>query len=306
MERGNGKKAVVLSKTSVVLSDTGGVKKYGLNWHQYSLDPDHPLLTRLNHYDHRTTPSWDIHTGLEMGVILKGTASRWQGPYKQTLTPGQVWLCNAWEPHGFCVEKSPVDLLLALFWPGGLAMAGAVDRVDYLYSFRLPAHSRPQAQTNAVKEKIIRLADEVLACANTSYGLQRQLLLVKLILLELMAAGGPSRTDTDGPVNQDRIVPALKLVHDNPTRRVGLSEAAHACHISPALLVRLFRAMMGVSFADYARRRRLAALATELRCSEAKISTLAGRYGFFDGPHLTRMFKSAFGITPSEYRRLPS
>jgi AraC-like DNA-binding protein/quercetin dioxygenase-like cupin family protein len=297
------KKVEVLSKTSVVFSDTDGLKKYNLRWSQYQLDQDHPLITHLSHYDQKTSPSWDIHTGLEMGVILKGKVNRWHGRFKQTLTKGQVWLCNAWEPHGFCVLKAPVDILVAVFWPAGLAMASAVDNIDYLHPFRLPAPSRPQSQTNAVQQKIIQLARDALASSNTPYGRERQLLLTKLILLELMADGRAPGTTGNLTTSLDRITPALKLVHENPTRRVSLTEAARTCHISPALLVRLFRTMMGVSFADYARRRRLAALATELQSSETKISSLARKYGFIDAPHLTRVFKSAFGITPTEYRQ---
>ncbi len=306
MKTENDNKVKVLSKTSVVFSDTDELKKFNLHWNQYQLDQDHPLIAHPNHYDHKTTPRWDIHTGLEMGVILNGRVNRWHGRFKQTLTKGQVWLCNAWEPHGFCVLKAPVDILVAVFWPAGLAMAGAVDNIDYLHPFRLPAPSRPQSQTPEAKQKILLCARDALAASNTLYGRERQLLLTKLILLELMAGGREPRMDGNLTTSLDRITPALKLVHENPTRRVSLTEAARTCHISPALLVRLFRTMMGVSFANYARRRRLAALATELRCSEIKISSLAKRYGFIDAPHLTRLFKSAFGITPSEYRQAHS
>jgi AraC-like DNA-binding protein len=291
----------VLSKTSVVYFDTDGLKKYTLRWGQYQLDQEHPLTVGHNHYDHKTSPTWDIHTGFEMGVILRGTVNRWHGRYKQTLTRGEVWLCNAWEPHGFCVLKPPADILVAVFWPAGLAMAGAVDHIDYLHSFRLPPPLRPQSQTGKEKDKILQIAHAVLDSVDTPYAKERKLLLTKLILLELMAnSKEPANGNVSGGL--DRIIPALKLVQDNPTRRVSLTEAAGSCHISPALLVRLFRNMMGASFADYARRRRLAALTMELQCSDVKIASLAQKYGFIDAPHLTKIFKSAFGITPSEYR----
>jgi len=295
----------VLSKTSVVYSDTDGLKPYTLNWGRYQLDQDHPLIAHPNHYDRKTSPAWDIHTGFEMGVILRGTVNRWHGRHKMTLKKGEVWLCNAWEPHGFCVVKPPVDILVAIFWPAGLAMAGAVDQIDYLHPFRLAPSLRPQAATPAAKEKILQFAHTALESPETPYGRKRKLLLTKLILLELMA-GTQESASTPLGTGLERIVPALKLVQDNPTRRISLTEAAESCHISPALLVRLFRTMMGTSFADYARRRRLAALTTELQCSDTKIAALAQKYGFIDAPHLTRIFKSAFNLTPTEYRETHS
>ncbi|MBN1556448.1 MAG: helix-turn-helix transcriptional regulator [Phycisphaerae bacterium] len=269
---------------------------------RYPLDSDHPLIVHANHYDHATSPDWDVHAGLEMGVILRGKVNRWQGRYKQTLTRGEVWLCNAWEPHGFSAVRTPVDLLEVMYWPAGLAMSGAVDRVDYLQPFRLPAADRPAAKSKATKRKMIQLAEEILALQNAPLGFERQALLVKWILLELIAGRKNLPTGANSATGMERILPALQLVQDHPTRRIPLDEAARACHISTPLLVRLFRTMMGASFAEYARRRRLAALAAELRSSGTKISALAKTHGFIDAPHLNRIFKSAFGMTPGEYR----
>lgn len=302
MIKNKGKKPPVLSKTSVVLSDTDVSSQYTLHRLKYSLGQELPAIIHVNRYDQPKSPSWDIHTGLEMGVILRGRVVRWHSQFRQTLTPGEIWLCNAWEPHGFCVEKTPADILLGLFWPVNLAMSGSADHIDYLHLFRLPASDRPQTQTKAAKQKIIRLAREAAATLDAPYALQRKMLLMKQILLELMTDNAELHTGEDQTTGLNRILPALQLVQDHPTRRISLDEAARECHISTPLLTRLFRTMTGVSFADYARRRRLAALASELRSGEQKIASLAKKYGFIDAPHLNRIFKAAFGMTPHEYR----
>lgn len=279
-----------------------GIDQYVLHRLKYPLGQDHPLIIHFNHYDHTTSPTWDIHNGLEMGVVLRGEVIRWNGRCKKSFTRGGVWLCNAWEPHGFCVGKGPADILLALFWPVNLAMSGSADRIDYLLPFRLPVADRPEPKTKAGKQMILRLARNTATASDTQYNLQRQMLLVKQILLELMADNPKLQTGEDMPTGLDRILPALQLVQDHPTQRISLTDAARACHISTPLLVRLFRTKMGTSFADYARRRRLAALAAELRSSETKIASLAKKYDFIDAPHLNRIFKSAFGMTPNQYR----
>ncbi len=297
----------VLFKRSVVKYDTKIIPPEGIFWNPCRLDPDNPIMAHFSDYPRRTSPKWDIHVGFEMGIILRGRVNRWHGRFRQTLTKGQVWLCNAWEPHGFCVLDAPCRVLVILLWSGGLAMAGAVDRVDYLSPFRLVAPSRPQARTAAVKKRILSIARQIVPeDSHTPIRPEKRLLLTRLLLLELMdqhpAAAGAALRTAGANATPERIMPVLKLIHDNPYRRITLQEAARAARISSPLLVRLFRTMMGTTFGEYALRSRLAALAMELRSGETKLSALAKKYGFVDAAHLSKTFKSCFGQTPSNYR----
>jgi AraC-like DNA-binding protein len=297
---------MVLSEKQLVYSDTRRTEEIYVG--RYQFDQNHPILANISHYTQKTQPQWDIHSGFEMGIILKGKVNRWQGSFRQTLTRGEVWLCNTWEPHGFCVLTPPADVLVIILWPAGLAAACCTDQVDFLHPFRLPASSRPVIHTADRKTDILRRAKQITGAADENNSHQKQYLLTKLLLLNLLDDIKTS-TSTQPPVAEifdsgpQRIIPAINLVNDNPYRRISLTEAAQACHICPALLVRLFRKMMGTSFAEYARRRRLAALVAELSDSTIKLASLAKKYGFTDTPHLTRVFKANFGVPPSHYRR---
>lgn len=305
------------TKPSFVQSDTQKQRPADIHLGHYPFDDAHPLIANANHYARATTPRWDIHCGFEIGILLSGRANRWQGSFRQSLTRGDMWLANSWEPHGFAVITPPVSLVVIILSPAALTLACVTDRVDLLLPFRLPPAQRAALATRQQKTDLIAFAENILHAANEPNAPQKQFLLTRLMLLdrlnEITAASARTapanakptlaEPSADETLNPERIVPALNLVHDHPHRRITLAEAARLCHISPALLVRLFRKTMGISFADYARRRRLAALAAELAASPTKLASLARKFGFTDAAHLTRLFKTTFGTTPSHFRR---
>ena len=75
---------------------------------------------------------------------------------------------------------------------------------------------------------------------------------------------------------------------------------------SPFHFSRKFREISGVSLREYMRGRRLAFALKELRDTDRSILEIALEYGFSSHEAFTRAFKSAYGITPSQYRRHPS
>jgi AraC-like DNA-binding protein len=80
---------------------------------------------------------------------------------------------------------------------------------------------------------------------------------------------------------------------------------AHACRITPRYLHWLF-SDVGETIGRYILRRRLAAssraLAADVACDRT-IAAIALEHGFNSLTHFGRVFRRAFGVTPSEYRR---
>lgn len=71
--------------------------------------------------------------------------------------------------------------------------------------------------------------------------------------------------------------------------------------MSRSSLYRLFDADGGVQ--AYVRVRRLARVAADLRTGGAgRVADVAERWGFCDAAYLARVFREAYGVTPSEYR----
>jgi hypothetical protein len=108
-----------------------------------------------------------------------------------------------------------------------------------------------------------------------------------------------------------RLAEALRALRGGPGPLPFVSEAVSA---NPALaravedafryeLARQFRAMLGTSPHRYLLMRRLA-LARDLIHAARPLVDVASEAGFADQAHFTRVFRSAFGLTPARYRAL--
>lgn len=98
------------------------------------------------------------------------------------------------------------------------------------------------------------------------------------------------------------VVEAVKLVPALLPGRVALDEVARAVHLSPSRLSHLFRQELGLPFRAYVRWERLRT-ALLLLSSGGSLTQAAHEAGFADSSHLTRVFRSMFGLAPSELLR---
>ncbi|MBP3655250.1 MAG: helix-turn-helix transcriptional regulator [Clostridia bacterium] len=80
------------------------------------------------------------------------------------------------------------------------------------------------------------------------------------------------------------------------SRRLGYSEF----HTT-----RKFHEISGLQLRDYLRMRRLAFALKDVRDSERSLLHIALDYGFSSNEAFTRAFRSAYGVTPSAYRKSP-
>lgn len=81
----------------------------------------------------------------------------------------------------------------------------------------------------------------------------------------------------------------------------GLAEEAG---VHPVYFTRAFRAAFRTTPGEVARRARLERAAAALIQSDAPVTSVAHTAGFADHSHFCRHFRRAFGMTPSQYRRL--
>jgi AraC-like DNA-binding protein len=127
-----------------------------------------------------------------------------------------------------------------------------------------------------------------------------------------------------GSADADPVDPRLKravaLIDGTATSsrgrsgRAAIEETARAVAMSPRTLERLFHDHIGLTPRTFMRLRRVCAVAARLEapvtflgCSTSgghpTLSHLAHHAGFADHAHLTRDFRRAMGVTPSEYAR---
>ena len=127
--------------------------------------------------------------------------------------------------------------------------------------------------------------------------------------LALLADLAPNlkRADTSAPLGAAgvrRVERVRALLAGEPAVAWRLETVARAVHCSPFHLARQFRAATGETIARYLGRLRLAAAAQRIAAGEDDLARLAVELGFTHHSHLSARFRGAFGVTPSEVRRI--
>ena len=96
---------------------------------------------------------------------------------------------------------------------------------------------------------------------------------------------------------------AKEFLHAHDGSRLSLEEVSSAVGVSPVYLTQEFTRSEGVPLYRYYLSLRLARALTELPHSD-DITGLALDLGFSCHSHFTLAFRKAFGMTPSQYRRI--
>jgi AraC family transcriptional regulator len=91
---------------------------------------------------------------------------------------------------------------------------------------------------------------------------------------------------------------ACEHIRQHLNRPITLAELARAVHLSPSRLAHRFREATGVPVRRFILWRRLRA-AAESAMRGSNLTEAAHAAGFSDSAHLSRTFRSMFGITPS-------
>ena len=105
-------------------------------------------------------------------------------------------------------------------------------------------------------------------------------------------------------VHADRIAPALRFIREHARRPIRRDDIAAACHMSATRLHALFTQSVGQTPMAFVNRERMAQARALLVSTDLPIKTIAGQVSPFDVFHFSRVFRSHFGISPRDYRRV--
>ena len=129
---------------------------------------------------------------------------------------------------------------------------------------------------------------------------------VEGLILEILAEA--SRRRTRGANDGERQMPrwlaqTRDFLHDNFTASLAVEQLARVAGVHPVHLSRVFRRKFGCTIGEYVRRLRADFANRQLRDTDQPLSEIALAAGFADQSHLSKTFKSVFGMTPAAYRK---
>ncbi len=94
-----------------------------------------------------------------------------------------------------------------------------------------------------------------------------------------------------------------EYLREQPDSRMSLAEIAATVSVHPAHLNKVFKRHVGISVGAYLRQLQVERARQLLANPDIPLARIAADAGFFDQSHFTRVFKSATGTTPAEFRR---
>jgi AraC-like DNA-binding protein len=249
----------------------------------------------------------DMHQAFELGVLLSGEQERHFEGTVLTLTPGDVWLCAAWEPHGWRPRAPETVELVLQFLPDFLGEE-VLGGTSWLSMFAAPPDQRPRVASEDTRQVTMATAQELRR--EMSERGRGWLSAVRLGMLRLLLAIGrdwqpwhPSgRPPNMKPGVLAKVMPAVRLVYSSPARRLSLEEAAAACGLSASQFSHIFRHTMGLSFGNFRTRTRLGYAAQLLLTTDQPVEHIAEQLGFVDASHLHHAFTKVYSCTPARYR----
>jgi AraC-like DNA-binding protein len=239
---------------------------------------------------------------LYLAMVRRGRATVDQDGREASVGPSDLVLYDSSRPfHGRSTDDGNTLGALFLMFPRALLPLPA-SQIGRLTAVRLG----PRAGIGSLAARFLT----ELGTGISHYG-QAEAVRLSTTVLELLATRLASELDGDRwitPEMQRRTLMTRidAFIEDNlghPDLTPGTIAAAH--HISLSFLHRLFQAE-GTTVAGTVRRRRLAACRRDLAdpaLATRSVAAIAARWGFSSGAHFSRVFKTAHGIPPKDYRR---
>jgi transcriptional regulator GlxA family with amidase domain len=147
--------------------------------------------------------------------------------------------------------------------------------------------------------------DMTLALVEADHGTPMVAKIAREMVLHVRRQGAESQLN---PLlgHRDHLESGVHAVQDlivhRPGERHSLDDLAGVAGVSRRHLTRLFRAATGISIAEYHTAIRLEHARALLADPELTIDAVAERCGLSDGRHLRRLWREAFGTSPSDAR----
>lgn len=246
----------------------------------------------------------DMHYGLEFGVVASGCLYRNHGAGWFRVGVGQAWATASLEMHEWRVGPD-MQYVVFQFLPSLLGQLPVLDGLDIAAPFRTPARQGVIGYGRRFRRTLAGLARELLPKYQRTVPPGQALLDMLRILHPIsveVQQRAVSAAPREGDVSAAAIAPALDRVQEATDRIVSVDEAAHACHMARRTFCRSFKAVMGISFGEYALRCRLVCAANALRTTDDPVKFIAHRFGFYGASHFHQAFSARYGVSPSQFR----
>jgi AraC-like DNA-binding protein/quercetin dioxygenase-like cupin family protein len=180
--------------------------------------------------------------------------------------------------------------------------------LDVPTAYHMPMALEPSTEGMAlIVAAVRRIVDELTerqpGCALAANGDCARLLAI--IWRESLAAGDGQEPIEAAATPRDlaRLGPVFQTIHQHYDERLRLGQLAAIVHLEPTYFATIFKRVTGLAPHQYIAAYRLRQVRNLLTSTRDPIGAIAISSGYGDGFYLSRVFRRAEGMSPSEYRK---
>jgi AraC family transcriptional regulator len=252
----------------------------------------HEIVCRAGPSDR---PFEERHDGFSISAVLEGSFTYRTDAGHELLYPGALLLGN----NGSCFECGHThgtgDRCVSLNvreqeFSEVAATMGSTSR------FRFLVPSLPPS-------KVLPVVAHMEALSSAPSSLRADELALRIIARVIAAMTGDRET-LGAPTGREtrRVIDAIRLVESDAARPLELKEMAAVAGMSKYHFLRVFRRLTGLTPHRYLVSARLRRAALALASSRRPVIAIALDAGFGDLSTFNKTFRTAFGLTPTQYR----
>ncbi len=251
------------------------------------------------------------HEFVEILFVLNGSFRHITADRTYDEFTGGLTILNYNQYHSLKTPDGPVELMNIYIDPERYPFPDLPETMTHRLQRLIPLHPELGNRMNRIHHLIVpdpgKLSQilKMMFIEQTSYEISSEFALealFRLFLLEICRAVPVEQEEPSKEKNR-RMERVIEYLERSYTQQIRLDELCRICNLNKANLCRRFKEYTGMSTGDYLRQRRLAAALQRLRTTDDKILTVCLESGFPDISRFNRIFKAAFGYTPSEYRK---
>lgn len=160
------------------------------------------------------------------------------------------------------------------------------------------------ADATSLRDSLDRLLDEVTGRKpGSAFAIRQHGQLLLLEVLRAYAGGTDLPPGWLGVLKDERLRPALDLMHDHPEKPWGLYDLAHVSAMSRTSFAQRFREAAGIPPLTYLAQWRMLLAQRALRDDDAQVAALAADLGYASESAFSTAFKRVVGESPLRYRQ---
>ena len=234
----------------------------------------------------------------KIDVLVNGRGVVVQGRREATLSPGDFTVVDLARPAYWDMTANHI---VAVIFPRSL-LPLRPDEVARLTAVGIPGDQGTGALLSSLARQLVRQLDHCAEADGARLG-TAVLDLLTVALAARLDRGSAVPPDTRQRALLHRIHAYIEVRLGDPALTPGQIAAAH--HISIRYLHKLFETEQ-TTVADWIRRRRLERCRRDLLDPALRtrpVSAIAARWGIPNPAHFSRLFRTAYGVTPGSLRQ---